>query len=180
MFVKNFTRGIVLGLLLLALLAPNISLKLQYNSDRTALAAGAETMVNTITAEVKVEEDRRVEILKNYLESKSSPLAEFAEDFVEAADRYNSDYRLLPAIAGIESNFGKVQLENSYNPFGWGGGYVYFDSFDEAIWTVSQELYERAFVRGVDTPSELGPSYCPPNYTRWIAAVEGFMSEIAF
>jgi hypothetical protein len=178
MFTKNFTRGIVLGLLLLALFVPNISLKLQPNSDRTALAAGVEPMVNIITAEVKVEEDRRVEILKNYLQSKNSPLAEFADDFVAAADKYDTDYRLLPAIAGIESNFGRVQLDNSYNPFGWGGGYVYFDSFDEAIWTVSRELYERAIVYGVDTPRELAPSYCPPNSLRWTTAVEGFMAEI--
>lgn len=175
---KDFLRGIVLGLLLLVLIVPNISLRLQYNSDQTALAAGAKPVVNTIVAEVKIEEDRRVETLGAYLESKNSPLAEFANDFVEAADKYEVDYRLLPAIAGIESNFGQVQLADSYNPFGWGGGYIYFDSFDEAIWTVSKELYERAFVLGVDTPRELAPSYCPPNSLRWTTAVEGFMEEI--
>jgi hypothetical protein len=117
--------------------------------------------------------------LHAYLKSKNSPLAENAETFVDVADEYNIDYRLLPAIAGIESNFGRVQLENSYNPFGWGGGYVYFDSFDEAIETVGRELYERCIKLGVDTPAEIGPSYCPPNYIRWIAAVEGFMDKIA-
>lgn len=180
MFVKNFVRGIVLGLLLLALALPAVNLKLEYNSDRAALAAGNASVANTLTAEVKIEEDNRVETLRAYLESKNSPLSDFAETFVEVADEYGLDYRLLPAIAGIESNFGRVQLENSYNPFGWGGGYAYFASFDEAIRTVGFELYERCIKVGADTPAEIGPSYCPPNYLRWISAVERFMESVSF
>ena len=175
---KNFYRGIVLGLLLLTLIVPNINLKLQNDSANAVLAAGNASVANVITAEVKLEEDKRVETLHAYLESKNSPLTDSAETFVEVADEYGLDYRFLPAIAGIESNFGQVQLENSYNPFGWGGGYIYFESFDEAIRTVAYELYERCIKLGIDTPAEIGPSYCPPNYPRWIAAVEGFMSEI--
>jgi len=176
---KNFIRGIVLGLLLLALALPTVNLKLQNHPTNVALAEGSVSVANTVTAEVKLEEDRRVETLRAYLESKNSPLAENAETFVEVADEYDLDYRFLPAIAGIESNFGRVQLENSYNPFGWGGGYIYFDSFNEAIRTVGFELYERCVKQGANTPAEIGPSYCPPNSLRWIAAVEGFMGEIS-
>jgi len=176
---KNFCRGIVLGLLLLTLALPAVNLKLQNDSANAALAAGNVSVVNTLTAEVKPEEDRRVEKLAAYLESKNSPLVNFAETFVEVADEYGLDYRFLPAITGIESNFGQVQLENSYNPFGWGGGYIYFESFEEAISAVAYELYERCVKVGADTPAEIGPSYCPPNYLRWISAVEGFMEEIS-
>ena len=168
----------VLGLLLLTLTLPAVNLKLQNNPANVALAKGSASVANTLTAKVKLEEDKRVEILRAYLESKNSPLADFAETFVEVADEYELDYRFLPAIAGIESNFGKVQLKNSYNPFGWGGGYIYFESFEEAIRTVGFELYERCVKVGADTPAEIGPSYCPPNYRRWIAAVEGFMLEV--
>ncbi len=176
---KNFIRGIVLGFLLLALFVPNTNLKLQNHPENAALAEGSASVANVITAEVKLEEDNRVETLRAHLESKNSPLSDFAETFVAVADEYGLDYRLLPAIAGIESNFGKVQLKNSYNPFGWGGGLVYFESFDEAIRVVGFELYERCIKLGADTPAEIGPSYCPPNYPRWIAAVEGFMGEIS-
>ncbi len=165
-------------MILLILTLPTINLRLNNRADRTALAAGAEPTANTLTAEVKIEKDRRVETLRAYLESKNSPLADNAETFVEVADEYGLDYRFLPAVTGIESNFGRVQLESSYNPFGWGGGYVYFESFDEAIRTVGFELYERCVQLGADTPAEIGPSYCPPNYRRWISAVEGFMGEI--
>lgn len=179
MFTKNFVRGIVLGFLLLALTLPAINLKLQNRPENAALAGGVELVANTLVAEIKFEEDNRVENLKNYLESRNSPLADSAETFVEVADEYGLDYRFLPAIAGIESNFGKVQLADSYNPFGWGGGLIYFESFDEAIRTVAFELYERCVKVGADTPAEIGPSYCPPNYFRWIAAVEGFMRDIS-
>ena len=175
---KNFCRGIALGLIFLALTLPTVSFKLQNDSANAALAVGSVSVANTVTAEVKLEEDNRVENLRTYLESKNSPLAENAETFVEIADEYGLDYRFLPAIAGIESNFGRAQLDNSYNPFGWGGGYIYFESFDEAIKTVGFELYERCVKLGADTPAEIGPSYCPPNYFRWIASVENFMSEI--
>lgn len=179
MFIKNFCRGIAFGLILLAIVLPAINLKLQNGSSNTALAAGPGPVVNTVVAEVKLEKDNRVEILRAYLKSKNSPLIDFAETFVAVADEYGLDYRFLPAITGIESNFGRVQLETSYNPFGWDGGYAYFESFDEAIRIVGFELYERCIKQGVDTPSEIGPSYCPPNYLRWITAVEGFMAEIA-
>ncbi len=179
MFIKNFCRGIVLGFLLLAITLPDINLKLQNDSANAAFAAGADSVVNTVAAEVKLEEDHRIETLRTYLQSKNSPLSDFAETFVEVADEYDLDYRFLPAITGIESNFGQVQVENSHNPFGWGGGYAYFESFDEAIRTVGRELYERCIKLGMDTPLEIGPSYCPPNYRYWIVAVEGFMSEIS-
>jgi len=178
MFIKNFTRGIAFGFLLLAITLPSINLDLKNASNHTALAVGNTSMANTLTAEVKLEKDNRVETLRAYLESKNSPLTGSAEAFVEVADEYGLDYRLLPAIAGIESNFGQVQLEFSFNPFGWGGGLVHFESFDEAIHTVAFELYERCLKFGADTPSEIGPSYCPPNFPRWITAVEGFMVEI--
>ena len=178
MFIKNFCRGIALGLILLALTLPAVNLKLQNDPTNIALAEGSGSVANVVTAEVKIEEDKRVETLRAYLESKNSPLAENAETFVEVADEYELDYRFLPAIAGIESNFGRAQLKNSYNPFGWGGGYIYFESFDEAIRTVAYELYERCVKQGADTPAEIGPSYCPPNYLRWISAVEGFMIEV--
>lgn len=178
MFIKNFIRGIVLGFLLLAITLPCLNLKLRNQPANITLAEGSVSVANTITAEVKLEEDKRVEVLRAYLESKNSPLTENAETFVAIADEYGLDYRFLPAIAGIESNFGRVQLENSYNPFGWGGGLVYFESFDEAICIVGFELYERCVKQGAETPAEIGPSYCPPNFIRWISAVEGFMSEI--
>lgn len=117
--------------------------------------------------------------LQNYLDSKNSPLLPYVYKFIEVSEKYGFDWRLLPAITGIESNFGKNIPYNSYNPFGWGNGQARFNSFEEAIEVVGKELYERCITKGVDTPAKIGPSYCPPNYRRWIFAVNQFMWEMA-
>lgn len=167
----------VLGAILIALAAPATSIRIKYTPQETALAAarlakrGVEPMVNTLADEVTLVPDTRAESLKKYLESKNSPLVNSAETFIAVADEYGFNWKLLPAIAGVESNFGKVQLTNSFNPFGWGGGYIYFESFDESIRTVGQKLWS-------DIPAKLGPTYCPPNYSYWISGVEQFMGEI--
>ncbi len=142
-----------------------------------AQAAEVQAVENT-AAEPEV--DPRVLILEKYLEEKNSPLAGEADTFIEVADKYNLDWKFLPAIAGMESNFGQRVLENSYNPFGWGGGYTYFESWEDGIETVGAELYQRVVIKyGTPTAESLGPSYCPPNYRNWIAGVNFFMDELS-
>ena len=70
--------------------------------------------------------DWRTKRLEEFLIQKQSPLASLASVFVVAADIYQFDWRLLPAIAGQESSYGKkipwdkVNGRHSFNPFGWG------------------------------------------------------------
>ncbi len=51
--------------------------------------------------------DNKAEILSKYLASYNSPMQFHAQDFVDASDSFGLDWRLLPAIAGVESTFGK-------------------------------------------------------------------------
>jgi hypothetical protein len=115
-------------------------------------------------------------ILSQFLSRYDSPLRREAAVFIKTADRYSLDWRLLPAIAGMESTFGKFLLEGSYNPFGWGGGYIYFASFEEAIETVGRQLFLR--FPGRTAPEDIGPTYTPPNYVNWISGVSYFMREM--
>lgn len=90
--------------------------------------------------------DKRAELLKAYLEERKSPLANEAKTFVFEADKYNLDYRLLTAIAGVESWYGTLLPENSYNGWGWGiyGNNVkYFTSWKDAIHTITRGLREQ-------------------------------------
>lgn len=123
------------------------------------------------------EVDQRVEQLTVFLEKYNSPMVNQAETFVVVADKYNLDWKFLPAIAGIESLFGNHVLENSYNPFGWGGGYIYFDSWGESIETVGYELSKR-FGENFRTPEVIAPTYCPPNYVKWTSGVNYFMDQL--
>jgi len=124
------------------------------------------------------EEDERYLLLASFLWNHNSPLASEARTFVEAADKWQLDWRLLPAITGLESAFGKRLVKGSFNPFGWAGGYYYFDSWKNGIEHVAQYLKENYYDRGKDTPQKIGPVYAPPN-PRWGILVSSLMEEIS-
>ncbi len=87
--------------------------------------------------------DSRGRILKKFLEEFNSPLAPFAETFVENADKYNLDWKLVAAISGVESTFGQQIPNNSFNGWGWGiygDNVIRFSSWEEGIQTVSEGL----------------------------------------
>ena len=105
----------------------------------------------------------------------NAPLSEYAEKFVEVANKYNLDYRLLPAIATVESGGGKSNFR-SYNAWGWGS--KGFSSFEEGIEVVGRGLKTGYIDKGRDTVEEIAPVYCPPNYKNWARSVNQFMNEI--
>ncbi len=121
--------------------------------------------------------DYRVENLKKFLEKYNSPLAEYAEVFVAYADENNLDYRLVPAITGVESTFGKRIPINSYNAYGWANGEYSFVSWEDSISHVTEVLKEKYVDRGADTISEIARIYAPPSST-WGGKVSFFVKKI--
>lgn len=105
----------------------------------------------------------------------NAPLAEYSNKFVEIANKYGLDYRLLPAIATVESSGGKSNFR-SYNAWGWGS--KGFSSFEEGIEVVGRGLKTGYIDKGRDTVEEIAPVYCPPNYKNWARSVNQFMLEI--
>jgi hypothetical protein len=90
--------------------------------------------------------DSRVKIVEKYLKSFDSPMVGNANDFIYFADKYDLDWRLVLAIAGVESTYGKQIPPYSYNGWGWGvygDNVIRFKSWQEGIQTVSQGLRER-------------------------------------
>lgn len=136
-----------------------------------------------VESAVKVE-DTRVEKLRFYLEKHNSPLAPHAKDFVEIADKYElgENWCLVPAIAGVESTFGKRIPKNSYNAWGWGiptgaRSGIGFDGWEDGIETVTAGLKIKYINRGADTLPEMQRIYAPPSKT-WAANVQFFMDKI--
>ena len=83
----------------------------------------------------------RAEKIKAYYNTHNLPLADYSVEFVEAADTYGIDWRLLPAIGFIESTGGKFACQTaSYSPFGWGSCKINFDSYEHAIEVVAMNL----------------------------------------
>ena len=121
--------------------------------------------------------DYRVFTLKNYLAKHNSPLEEYAEEFVDYADKYDLDWRLVPAIAGVESTFGKRIPLNSYNAYGWANGAYYFDSWENSIEIVSRTLREKYYDRGAENIYQIARRYAPPSST-WAGKVKFFLKKI--
>jgi hypothetical protein len=84
------------------------------------------------------EDDPRLLILKSFLDRHRSPAASLADEFLEAADRHDLDWRLLPGIAIIESGGGKTSENN--NIFGWDSGRIDFTTVEEGIHFVAYRL----------------------------------------
>jgi hypothetical protein len=62
---------------------------------------------------------------------------------VAAADMYGIDWRLLPALAKLETTGGKNLCKNpkaTFNPFGYGSCTIGFDSFEESFYAVAKTL----------------------------------------
>lgn len=83
-------------------------------------------------------DDPRPERLRKFFRNYDSPAEDLAEEFVESADKYHLDYRLLPAIAIVESGGGKTS--SNHNLFGWGNGKLRFKSREHGIETVARTM----------------------------------------
>ncbi len=128
---------------------------------------------------IEYKEIDRVETLRIFFAKYDSPLQNHAKTFVDVADKYGFDYRMLPAISGVESSFAEHYIERTNNPFGWGSGQIEFASFDEAIEKVGYGLYKGYVLIGRDTVETIAPKYNPPHPIEWSQKVNYFMAKIS-
>lgn len=121
--------------------------------------------------------DYRVENLRNFLVKFNSPLVPYAEDFVDYADAYGLDYRLVPSISGVESTFGKQIPYQSYNAYGWVNGNYSFKSWPDSIYVVSSTLRAQYIDKGAASITRIARRYAPPSDT-WGGKVKYFIGKI--
>jgi hypothetical protein len=120
---------------------------------------------NIITTEIKAKKDDRAERLAKFLRSQNSPMARDAKSLVKTADKYDLDWKLLPAIAGVESTYGIFIPTGSYNPYGWNNGSFYFENWAVSSDYVAKQIKVRWGYMGTATPWKIGPSYAAnPNW----------------
>lgn len=138
----------------------------------------------TISTEDSIEkQDGRAKIVEDFFKGYRSVLANYSDLFINVADKYSLDYRLLPAISMQESNGGKRVIKNSFNPFGYGiygGKAIYFNSWEEAIERVGRGLREDYLRLGLTTPDKIMAKYTPPALAdgSWARGVNTFMEEL--
>jgi len=141
-----------------------------------ALPPSENTFSNTI-----IQEDSKVEILRQFFERYNSPLEPYAPDFVVSAERNSIDWRILPAIAMQESTLCKKVITDSFNCWGWGiyGGKVTrFDNYPEAIETISKGISTKYHGNGLETIEEIAQLYNPSNTNNWVENVSYTINQL--
>lgn len=122
--------------------------------------------------------DERAKILSYYLASYNSPLQYHAQDFIDAANEYGLDWKLVVSIAGVESTFGK-KIPGGFNGWGWGvygSQAIYFSSWREGIFTVNKGLKEDYISRGLTDPYSMNRRYAAS--PTWGRKVAYFMKDL--
>ncbi len=169
-FIKIGGRLLVFSLFLFLLAPLNIS---------HPAVAGDAPAVPTQKMEIEAKQlDQRAVILHDYLAKYDSPLQDHAQDFVDAADTYNVDWKLVPSIAGVESTFGK-NIPGGYNGWGWGvygDQAIYFTSWRSGIFTVTQGLRENYLNKGLTDPYQINYAYAAS--PAWGGHVSYFMNDL--
>lgn len=145
---------------------------------------GIQPPTSAVMGESYIPKEARPLILRRFLESYHSPLAPYADYILEISEKYSLDWRLLTAIAGNESLFGRVVPNNSYNAWGWGvhsQGTVRFGSWEEGIERVARSLKEDFIDQGLVTLELMMSRYAPvsvQNDYPWADNVRFFMERL--
>ena len=92
--------------------------------------------------------DARLKTLQKFFGKAGCPAQKYSEEFIEAADTNDLDWRLLPSISFIESTGGKAAKNN--NLFGWDSGRAEFSSPVAGIHEVGYRLAHSDLYRDKD------------------------------
>ena len=144
----------------------------QPGADAVVKSQGAETEI------VSKKLDKHAQILHEYLASFNSPLQYSAQDFIDAANIYGLDWKMLPAIAGVESTFGK-EIPGGFNAWGWGvygTQAIYFNSWRDGIFTIAKGLRENYINKGLTEPYAINRIYAASPF--WGGHVTYFMQDL--
>ncbi len=144
----------------------------------SATSVAGEVSSTVLKTQVETRQlDPRAKVLANYFKKYNSPLENQAQDFIDASDKYGVDWKLVPAISGVESTFGK----NSYGFNGWGWG-IYgdqalgFRSWRDGIYTVTGGLKTGYIDKGLTDPYSMNRVYAVS--PTWGARVTNFMNDL--
>lgn len=131
--------------------------------------------------------DARDAIIARFLERHKSPMEphdEYGKKLVEIADRYQIDFRLLPAIAMQESNLCRNTNPGApKNCLGFGihaRGTLDFDSYEAGFERAARELKAYYIDRGLHTVEQIERKYTPSSNGSWAASVNQWMAEMRF
>lgn len=174
--------SLILGSFLILIYFPNWLIATKPTTSLMPRQANQASVLSA-TAELN---DGRAEIIANFLERYNSPLKpydHFGQVFVDISDRYNFDFRLLPAIAMQESNLCKSAPEGTFNCLGFGihkRGTLAFPNYEANFERAGKELKANYINIGLTTPEQIMRKYTPSSNGSWADSVNQWMAEMRY
>jgi hypothetical protein len=150
------------------------------NSIVAPASASAQTLTPTptVTANGAVGKDTRVKKTQDFLVSKDSPLAPYAQYIVDESDKYDLSYTLIVSISGKESSFG-IHNAGSFNAWGVRAskGFRNFSSWKDGI-EFEANLLSNYYRENMNTAIQ--KKYCPDVEcsSSWVTDVTSFQEDI--
>ena len=151
-------------------------------SQNQAIIQNSEEVTPSSDTLSKIESERLIKANKidTYFASRNLPLAGHGMGMVLAAEKYDLDWKLIPAIAMRETTGGKKacpitykktgDIRYTYNVFGWGSCSIKFESYEEAFETLARNLSgnnpRTAYHYSGKTTVEILKSYNPPSVVK--------------
>jgi hypothetical protein len=120
---------------------------------RLERVAHASPLPSRPAPEPPAKADARTVRLTAFFSKLHCPVTYLAQDFIDAADDNQLDWRLLPGISVIESGGGKAARNN--NIFGWDNGNQLFPTLRAGINHVAFKLGKSALYRNRDSVGKL-------------------------
>jgi len=146
----------------------------------SSAASTSTTSSVTSVAEVLPVISEKAKAVEAFILSKNgSPMfASEAQTSIDKANECGVDYKLMIAIAGYESGYGRKPMKK-YNPYGWRNGKTY-NSFKEAISEITCQFGNKYIKKGRDTVKEISEIYLGSNsnHDAWIKNVSYIRSQI--
>jgi hypothetical protein len=126
----------------------------------------------------EAEFNARVAAAENILNRYGSPMAGYGNIIVQKADECGGDYKILLAIAGNESGFGKIPYK-LYNPYGYLDG-IQYSGWEESLsylsCVISQRFIDPCGGDIVCIESKYGGS--DTAHEKWIWNINFFIKQI--
>jgi hypothetical protein len=118
-------------------------------------------------------EDQRINQVEDFFVKTNSPFKKYAKDFIEVADKYQMDWKLLPVISMVESTGGKNYILNG---FGWGSDRIDFGSDVDDIDGVAGKINSLSYYQKYKKTGLLRDFAMAYNYPYW----EKYQSKLIY
>jgi hypothetical protein len=158
------------------------SLKIIQNYEFSPLpqiADEIEELKATRALEIQVEEQqRKIESVEAIFRKYNSPMQGYAELIINRTTECGGDYKIIVAIAGNESGFGRIPYKK-YNPYGYLDG-VQYSGWEEALDYLSCKISEQHLAPCNNDLYCIIQRYGGPetDQAKWLRNIRWFMEQI--